>query len=183
MRQSTPRNEKALKEVLLGAAEVLADSRFMLMIVVYSGFWVLYFQNLGSVLWYLRDFVDRAPVSSAVTSLLPGVGLPWTFTQAGPGHAGRRLEGARLLAALRGPRCGRRGGPRSLRPPLRGRYRGDEPPRPHHMRGLYFAVLLIGGVFLYVAFSSTPVQPRVAVQAAIFIALGAGGLLMGRSRD
>jgi hypothetical protein len=51
------------------------------------------------------------------------------------------------------------------------------------MRGLYFAVLLIGGVFLYVAFSSTPVQPRVAVQAAIFIALGAGGLLMGRSRD
>ena len=75
-----PRSTKALREVLMGAAEVLADSRFMLMIVVYSGFWVLYFQNFGSVLWYLRDFVDRAPVSSAVTSLLRVLGLPWTFT-------------------------------------------------------------------------------------------------------
>ena len=61
-------------EVLVGAAEVLADARFMLMIVVYSGFWILYFQNFGSVLWYLRDFVDRAPVSAAVTSLLRRAG-------------------------------------------------------------------------------------------------------------
>jgi len=30
------------------------------MIVVYSGFWILYFQNFGSVLWYLRDFVDAS---------------------------------------------------------------------------------------------------------------------------
>jgi hypothetical protein len=50
------------------------------------------------------------------------------------------------------------------------------------MRGVYAAVLLIGGVFLYVAFSSTPVQARTAVQAAIFIALGGGGLLVGRRR-
>jgi len=48
--------------------------------VVYSGFWILYFQNFGSVLWYLRDFVDRAPVSAAITSLLASVGLHWTFT-------------------------------------------------------------------------------------------------------
>jgi POT family proton-dependent oligopeptide transporter len=75
-----PQSTKRLKDVLLGAAEVLGDARFMLMIVVYSGFWILYFQNFGSVLWYLRDFVDRAPVSAAVTSLLSALGLPWTFT-------------------------------------------------------------------------------------------------------
>ena len=75
-----PESTKKLKDVLRGAAEVLGDARFMLMIVVYSGFWILYFQNFGSVLWYLRDFVDRAPVSAAVTSLLSAVGLPWTFT-------------------------------------------------------------------------------------------------------
>ena len=75
-----PESTKRLKDVLLGAAEVLGDARFMLMIVVYSGFWILYFQNFGSVLWYLRDFVDRAPVSAAVTSLLSSVGLPWKFT-------------------------------------------------------------------------------------------------------
>ncbi len=75
-----PESTKRLKDVLLGAAEVLGDARFMLMIVVYAGFWILYFQNFGSVLWYLRDFVDRAPVSAAITSLLASVGLPWTFT-------------------------------------------------------------------------------------------------------
>ena len=75
-----PQTTKSLSEVLMGAAEVLSDSRFMLMIVVYSGFWILYFQNFGSVLWYMRDFVDRAPVSAAVTSVLAAVGLPWTFT-------------------------------------------------------------------------------------------------------
>jgi POT family proton-dependent oligopeptide transporter len=75
-----PESTKKLKDVLLAAAEVLGDARFMLMIVVYSGFWILYFQNFGSVLWYLRDFVDRAPVSAAVTSLLSVLGLPWTFT-------------------------------------------------------------------------------------------------------
>jgi proton-dependent oligopeptide transporter, POT family len=74
-----PANTKSLRDVLIGAAEVLGDARFMLMIVVYSGFWILYFQQFGSILYYLRDFVDRAPVSQGVTSLLRAVGLPWDF--------------------------------------------------------------------------------------------------------
>src|SRR5512140_1668415 len=75
-----PENTKTFRQVLVGAAEVLGDSRFMLMIVIYSGFWILYFQNFGSVLWYLRDFIDKAPVSMAVTSLLGAIGLNVTFT-------------------------------------------------------------------------------------------------------
>jgi dipeptide/tripeptide permease len=75
-----PESTKKLKEVLAGAAEVLGDARFMLMVVVYSGFWILYFQNFGSVLWYLRDFIDREPVNAAMTSLLAAIGLGWTFT-------------------------------------------------------------------------------------------------------
>jgi POT family proton-dependent oligopeptide transporter len=75
-----PESTKRLKDVLAGAVEVLGDARFMLMIVVYSGFWILYFQNFGTVLWYLQAFIDRAPVSAAVTSALHAVGLPWTFT-------------------------------------------------------------------------------------------------------
>ena len=39
------------------------------------------------------------------------------------------------------------------------------------------------GVFLWVAFSAEPVQARTAVQAAIFIALGIGGLLMGSRQE
>jgi dipeptide/tripeptide permease len=75
-----PASTKPLREVLAGAAEVLGDARFMLMVVVYSAFWILYFQNFGSVLWYLRDAVDKEPVSAAVTGLLRGLGLDVTFT-------------------------------------------------------------------------------------------------------
>ncbi len=74
-----PESRKTIREVLAGAAEVLGDARFVLMIVIYSGFWVLYFQQFGSVLWYLRDFVDREPVSRAVTALLHAVGLNVRF--------------------------------------------------------------------------------------------------------
>jgi dipeptide/tripeptide permease len=75
-----PESRKTVREVLAGAVEVLGDARFVLMIVIYSGFWVLYFQQFGSVLWYLRDFVDREPVSRAVTALLHAVGLNVRFT-------------------------------------------------------------------------------------------------------
>ena len=50
------------------------------------------------------------------------------------------------------------------------------------MLGVYTTVLALGGLFLYVAFSRTPVQARIAVQATIFMALGLGGLLMSLSR-
>ena len=74
-----PQSAKKLKDVLMGAVDVLGDARFMLMIVIYSGFWILYFQQFGSILWYLGAFVDRAPVSLAITGLLHSIGLPWTF--------------------------------------------------------------------------------------------------------
>jgi dipeptide/tripeptide permease len=45
----------------------------MLMIFVYSGFWILYFQNFGSVLWFLRDFIDPEPVNALFASF--GMGL------------------------------------------------------------------------------------------------------------
>ncbi|MEK9138811.1 MAG: MFS transporter, partial [Bacteroidota bacterium] len=70
-----PESTKTLKEVLGSAAMVLGDARFMLMIFVYSGFWILYFQNFGSVLWFLRDFVNTAPIDAAFMSL----GIPLKF--------------------------------------------------------------------------------------------------------
>ncbi len=70
-----PENRKKLKEVLQGAVMVLGDARFMLMIFVYSCFWILYFQNFGTVLWFLRDFIDKAPVDRA----LAAIGIPIKF--------------------------------------------------------------------------------------------------------
>nr|WP_320131341.1 MFS transporter [uncultured Holophaga sp.] len=74
-----PENTKRLREVLGGAVEVLADSRFMLMVVVYSGFWILYFQTFGTILWYLRDFVDKTPVNAFMNGLLGHTGLHFSF--------------------------------------------------------------------------------------------------------
>ncbi len=45
-------------------------ARFLLMIVIYSGFWILYFQQFDSVLWYFKDYVDKAPINNAVNSIL-----------------------------------------------------------------------------------------------------------------
>jgi len=70
-----PENSKTLKDVLGSMAMVLGDTRFMLMIFVYSGFWILYFQTFGSVLWFLRDFLDATPVDRAFAT----IGIPLKF--------------------------------------------------------------------------------------------------------
>ncbi|UCH82976.1 MAG: MFS transporter, partial [Candidatus Latescibacterota bacterium] len=61
--EGKPESTKSAKETIGEALMVLGDSRFMLMILVYSGFWILYFQMFGSALWYLRDFVNRTIVT------------------------------------------------------------------------------------------------------------------------
>ena len=72
---SKPGSTKSLHRVLAEAVLVLRDSRFMLMIVIYSCFWILYFQTFGSVLWYLRDFIHRTPVNEFMAHL----GIPFAF--------------------------------------------------------------------------------------------------------
>jgi dipeptide/tripeptide permease len=289
---------RSLREVLYGAAEVLADARFMLMIVVYSGFWVLYFQTFGSVLWYLRDFVDRAPVSAAVTSAFAALGLPWTFTfdaehvtvvnagtiillqvlvsrlvkdwkplptmvtgmaigaigflllaasrspwvfvagiavfsigemtahpkyysfvgQVAPADRKAVYMGYAFLYGVFGSLLGSSLGAflyeRMLKPAIgtpdadaRARlfwllfaaldvaaaaglvlfaraFTADTPETRRRatavMRAVYAGVLAVGAAFLYTAFAGEQVQPRIAVQAAIFMALGLGGLAMSR---
>jgi dipeptide/tripeptide permease len=65
-----PKNVKSLKEVLGGAFAVLLDYRFVIMIVIYSGFWILYFQMYNTVLWYLIKYVDMTPLNVPVNSFL-----------------------------------------------------------------------------------------------------------------
>jgi hypothetical protein len=295
-----PASTKSLREVLLGAAEVLADARFMLMIVVYSGFWILYFQNFGSVLWYLRDFVDREPVSRAVTSAFAALGLSWQFhfdaehvtvinagtiillqvlvsrivktkpalptmvTGMAFGAVGFALLAASrspwvliaglfvfaigemtahpkyysfigivapadrkavymgyaflygVIGSLLGSSLGAFAYERYLKPALgtpeadgharlfwamfavldvvaalglvlfARRYGTDTAETRKSagrvMRGVYALIAALGAAFLYVAFSSSPIQPRIAVQSLIFLALGLGGLAMTRAR-
>jgi dipeptide/tripeptide permease len=45
-------------------------ARFLLMICIYSGFWVLYFQMFDSVLWYVQAYVDASSVDRGVNAFL-----------------------------------------------------------------------------------------------------------------
>lgn len=55
--------------------------RFLLMVVIYSGFWVLYFQMFDSVLWYVQAYVDPSDLNSAVNGAFAALGLEidWHF--------------------------------------------------------------------------------------------------------
>lgn len=65
-----PQNTKPLSQVFKDIALVLKDYRFILMIVIYSGFWILYFQMYDTVLWYLKDYIDMSPVNKIVNNFL-----------------------------------------------------------------------------------------------------------------
>lgn len=49
--------------------------RFLVMIFIYSGFWILYFQMFDSVLWYVQSYVDATQLNTAVNGLLGNLGL------------------------------------------------------------------------------------------------------------
>jgi len=61
---------KSLGKVLKEMLSVLGDYRFILMIVIYSGFWIMYFQVYDSVLWYLTEKVDMTPFNKVINAFL-----------------------------------------------------------------------------------------------------------------
>ncbi|MGB4206274.1 MAG: MFS transporter [Bacteroidales bacterium] len=65
-----PDSTKSILEVLKGVVLVLKDYRFVIMIVIYSMFWILYFQMFDTVLWYLKEHIDMSPVNKVVNSFL-----------------------------------------------------------------------------------------------------------------
>ncbi len=65
-----PETSKKVIDALKGILLVLKDFRFIIMIVIYSGFWILYFQMFDTVLWYLKDYMDMTPVNNLVNSFL-----------------------------------------------------------------------------------------------------------------
>lgn len=57
------------------------NSRFLLLIFIYSGFWVLYFQMFDSVLWYVKDYVDASALNQSVNTFLGwfSIQINWKF--------------------------------------------------------------------------------------------------------
>lgn len=78
-----PKNkEGSLVKVAQDLVSVFRDWRFVLMILIYSGFWIMYFQIYGTVLWYVNEHMDMTPVNEAVNgflSLFTGRETSWAF--------------------------------------------------------------------------------------------------------
>ncbi len=53
--------------------------KFLLMIIIYSGFWVLYFQMFDSVLWYVQAYVDPTSLNRAINGIFQAVGIDFTW--------------------------------------------------------------------------------------------------------
>jgi len=56
-------------------------AKFLLMIFLYSGFWILYFQMFDSVLWYVKAYVDAGSLNLAINRFLGifGIHINWFF--------------------------------------------------------------------------------------------------------
>jgi len=68
--KGTGTGSKSLLKIFTEMVTVLKDYRFILMIVIYSGFWIMYFQVYDSVLWYLTEHINMAPFNKLVNSFL-----------------------------------------------------------------------------------------------------------------
>ncbi|MDX9932345.1 MAG: MFS transporter [Bacteroidales bacterium] len=64
--------QKTIGETMLEMVMVVANVRFILLIIVYSLFWVMYFQMYDSVLWYVTEEVDMSAVNTAMNGFLSG---------------------------------------------------------------------------------------------------------------
>ena len=63
-------SDKSLLTVFKEMVLVLKDVKFILLIVIYSGFWVMYFQMYDSVLWYFKEYINMKPLNDAMNSFL-----------------------------------------------------------------------------------------------------------------
>lgn len=65
-----PETSKKFEQVLKEMVLVITDLRFVIMLLIYSGFWICYFQMFDSVLWYVQEKMDMSVVNQFVNSIL-----------------------------------------------------------------------------------------------------------------
>lgn len=66
----TKEKPKSLSQTLADMILVITDLKFMVLVFLYSFFWIMYFQMYDSVLWYVTDYLDMTPVNNFVNNIL-----------------------------------------------------------------------------------------------------------------
>ncbi|MBP1673851.1 MAG: major facilitator superfamily 1, partial [Bacteroidetes bacterium] len=65
-----PKSTKSFSKILEEIVLVLVDWRFVLMIGIYSLFWICYFQMFDTMLWYVKERMDMSAVNHAVNKII-----------------------------------------------------------------------------------------------------------------
>lgn len=66
----TKEKPKSLVNTLSDMILVITDLKFIVLVIIYSLFWIMYFQMYDSVLWYVTEYLDMTPVNNFVNSFL-----------------------------------------------------------------------------------------------------------------
>jgi dipeptide/tripeptide permease len=82
-----PQKIKTFGDSMNGIVLVFKNWRFLLLLLTFSGFWMMYNRTQDSALWLLReDYMDMTPVNDAVTRVIGFFGVtldePFTFNVA-----------------------------------------------------------------------------------------------------
>ncbi len=78
---SKPDKIKTFQDTWNGIVTVTKNWRFLLLLFIFSGFWVMYNRSTDSALWLLReDYLDMAPVNDFVTKAFAFFGIDIDFT-------------------------------------------------------------------------------------------------------
>ena len=67
-----PETSKDISQVFVDAVSVLKDYKFLILLFLYSGFWVIYFQMFDTILWYITEYVKLKPIENTINGLIPG---------------------------------------------------------------------------------------------------------------
>jgi len=76
-----PGNIKTFGDTWKGIVTVCANWRFILLLLIFSGFWAMYNRSQDSALWLLKqNYLDMTPVNDFVTSIFAFFGSDYRFS-------------------------------------------------------------------------------------------------------
>ncbi|MDQ7823484.1 MAG: MFS transporter [Candidatus Eremiobacteraeota bacterium] len=77
-RDAKEKERHGFGHVIADSMLVIANWRFMTLLVIFSGFWIVFFQLFLTMSLYLRDYVNTLPLLEAVKNLSSALHAPWT---------------------------------------------------------------------------------------------------------
>ncbi|MGV8122133.1 MAG: MFS transporter [Candidatus Xenobiia bacterium LiM19] len=77
-REDREKAKTGLSKVLLDYVKVVTNWRFMLLLLIFSGFWVVFWQLYNTMTLYLHDYINSVPILEFIKNTLAAIKTGWT---------------------------------------------------------------------------------------------------------